>query len=260
VKKNLLALVMIAIVCALASQLLRQSGEKKEWAALRLDMTDALDRVWGTHGSKVELLPAEGGVTAAVQVVMPQGNVSPRQQQWNFPLLRFVAQRNAQPQLRGLAISELNTQRAILEVSDSAAPGAAPIEPYARGKVSNETHLQLVQRQAQSWLDGVLGSGNALALVDGSSRELPNELPVPGSENHYLMPRERQARPRESEAARAVDSAAPQQQLRTEYTTVLLVVVNGRAEGVNEKVGRISELTGVLQLQQRDSQRVVTLP
>ena len=260
-KKNLLALVMIAIVCALASQLLRHSGEKKEWTALRLDMTDALDRFWGTHGNVVELLPADKGVTAAVKVVLPEGNVPPRQQQWNFPLLRFVGQRNARPPLLGLTISELNNHQAIVEVADLAAPGAGavPEQPYARGNVSNEAHLQLMQRQAQSWLDGVLGMGNGLALVDGSSRELPTELPVRGTENHYLMPRERQARPR---SENSMEAAPPQQQFQTEYTTMLVVVVNGRAEGVQAKLDRLPELNSLLQLKikERDSQRVVVLP
>ena len=259
-KKNLLALVMIAIVCALASQLLRQSGEKKEWTALRLDMTDALDRFWGTHGNLVELLPADQGVTATVKVVLPQGNVSPRQQQWNFPLLRFVAQRNSQPQLRGLAISEFNSQRAILESADQAVPGEGPPEPYARGNISNEAHLQLMQRQAQSWLDNVLGAGNGLALVDGNSRELPNELPVRGTENHYLMPREKQARRPNTE--NSMEAAPPQEHFRTEYTTILVVVVNGRAEGVQAKLNRLPELNSLLQLKinERDSQRLVVLP
>lgn len=271
-KKNLLALVMIAIVCALASQLLRQGGEKKEWIALRRDITDALDRFWGTQGNQVELLPAEQGVTASVKVVLPAGNVSPRQQQWNFPLLRFVAQRNGQPQLRGLAINELTNQRAILESAEFAAPSAAPREPYARGNISNEAHLQLMQRQAQSWLDGVLGTGNGLALVDGSSQDLPLSLPVQGTENHYLMPRDRGAsrraprNPQENSFEAAPRQSQEQQQVRqatrTEYTTILVVVVNGRAEGVQAKLGQLPELNTLLQLKvdQRDSQRVVVLP
>ena len=258
-KKNLLALILIAIVCALASQLLRQSGEKKEWTALRLDMTEALDRFWGTHGNLVELLPADQGVTATVRVVLPQGNVSPRQQQWNFPLLRFVAQRNSQPQLRGLAISELNTQRAIVEEESSSPASAVPQQPYARGNISNEAHLQLMQRQAQSWLDGQLGTGNGLALVDGSSREIPNELPVRGTENHYLMPRDRGARRR---SENSMEAAPQQQRFQTEYTTILVIVVNGRAEGVQAKLAQLPELNTLLQLkvEQRDGQRVVVLP
>jgi hypothetical protein len=233
-------------------------------------MTDALDRFWGTQGNQVELLPADQGVTASVKVVLPAGNVSPRQQQWNFPLLRFVAQRNGQPQLRGLAINELTNQRAILESADQAVPSAAPPEPYARGNISNEAHLQLMQRQAQSWLDGLLGTGNGLALVDGSSQDLPVALPVRGMENHYLMPRDRGAsrraprNPQENsfEAAPKQREEQARQTFRTEYTTILVVVVNGRAEGAQAKLGQLPELNTLLQLKvdQRDSQRVVVLP
>jgi len=254
-KKNLLALVLVAIVCAIAAQYLRQGGQNKEWTALRVDMVDALERFWNTRGHQVELLPADKGVTARVQVVMP-ADTNGRQQQWNFPVLRFVAQRNRTPELVGLSLS--TPQGALQEAGpQGASQGAVPAVPYAGGE-SVEAHLELVQRQAQAWLDGVVGAGNSLALVDGSSRQVAQPV-APGVEAHYLRARE------ESEGKRAPssdNSSIAPQVVTTKYTTILVVVANGRAEGVEAKLSRLPELESSLQLKlnQGDSRRLVVLP
>lgn len=254
-KKNLLILVLVAIVCALAAQYLRQGGPNKEWTALRTDMVDALERFWNTRGHQAELLPADKGVHVNVQVVMP-ADTSARQQQWNFPLLRYVAQRNGTPAMVGLSVATPQGPLAESGSSSRDAQGAAP-RPYATGGESIETHLELVRRQAQAWLDSAVGAGNALALVDGTSRQVAQPV-TPGGEAHYIRPREA-ARRRGSESSNSV--VAPQI-FTTEYTTVLVLVVNGRAEGVEAKLSRLPELEQALHLNLSggDSRRVVMLP
>ncbi len=254
-KKNLLVLALVAIVCALGAQFLRGGGQSKDWTALRVDMVDALERFWNTRGHQVELLPNEKGVNASAMVVLPQG-CSPRQQQWNYPLLRYVAQRNATPVLHSLS---LTTSLGPLPETASQAEtqGAVPQQPYASGG-SIDTHLELVRRQAQAWLDSVVGSGNALALVDGDSRQV--SLPqAPGSQNHYMRARDRSESAR---ARRSTNEVAPQPIMLNEYTTVLVLVINGRAEGAEAKLSRLPELEQSLQLKLdgRDSRRVVVLP
>lgn len=254
-KRNLLALVMVAIVCALAAQFLRQGGQNKDWTALRVDMVDALERFWNTRGHQVELLPHDKGVNVSAQVVLPQ-DCNARQQQWNYPLLRYVAQRNATPVLHGLSLT--TSQGLLPEMASPGEAQGAMRRPYSSGG-SSETHLELVRRQAQAWLDGLVGPGNGLALVDGDSRQVPQPLPR-RSENHYIRPRQEVEgrRAPASESARAVSQPI----VLTEYTTVLVLVINGRAEGAEAKLSRLPELEQSLQLQLdgRDSRRVVVLP
>ena len=252
-KKNLLALVLVAIVCAVAAQYLRTGGQNKEWTALRVDAVDALERFWNTRGHQVELLPADKGVNLKVQVVLPP-DTNARRQNWNFPLLRFVAQRHPEPVVRGLSL--LTPQGPLSETpSQDNVSGAVPRQPYA-GEASLETRLELVRRQAQGWLDGNVGAGNALALVDGDERQVA--LPtLPGSEAHFIRAR------KESEGKRAPssnESAIAPQVSRTEYTTLLVVVLNGKADA--PKFQRLPELYTTLQLNldRGDSRRVVELP
>ncbi len=246
-KKNLLTLVLVAIACAVAAQYLRQGGQNKEWTALRVDMVDALERFWNTRGHQVELLPADKGVTARVQVILP-ANISERQQQWNFPVLRFVARRHRTPELLGLSVS--TPQGALQEAgpSQGSSQGAVPRQPYAPGGDSVEAHLELVQRQAQAWLDGVVGAGNALALVDGSSSQVAQPI-APGVEAHFLQAREKFEGKR---APSSDNSSIAPQIMTTQYTTILVVVANGRVEGVEAKLNRLPELG--------DSRRLVMLP
>lgn len=248
-----MALALVAIVCALAAQFLRQGGQNKEWTALRVDMVDALERFWNTRGHQVELLPGDGGVKVSAQVVLPPDCPS-RQQNWNYPLLRYVAQRNVTPVLQGLSLS--SSLGPLPETTTESEAPRAMRRPYANG-ASIENHLELVRRQAQAWLDGVVGPGNALALVDGEAREVSRPIPS-GSENHFIRAREEG----EGQRARRVDSSAPVQIVPSEVRTVLVLVINGRAEGAEAKLSRLPELEQTLQLQLngRDSRRVVVLP
>jgi hypothetical protein len=250
-KKNLLVLVAVLITCALGAQLLRKSpaGEDPQWSALRLDMIDGLERLWNTRGHQVELLPAEGGVNASVQVVIPAGT-SERQQQWNQPFLHFVAQRHGTPLLKGLSLPGLSAEAT---PSASASMDNSIRRPYAGG-ASVDRHLILVRRQAQSWLDSNLGKGNGLALVDGEMHNVPQFDPH-ARERHYLMPRDRASKRGPSHA-----EVAPI--MLPEYTTVLVVVLNGRAEGAEAKLSRLPELEQALRLDLsgRDSRRLVVLP
>lgn len=225
-KRNLLALALVAIVCALAAQFLRQSGQSKEWMALRVDMVDALERLWNTRGHQVELLPDGKGVNVSAQVVLPP-DCSPRQQQWNYPLLHYVAQHNGAPLLHGLVLHS-----SLGSLQEMPSPGIA-----TGGAL--EARLELVRRQAQAWLDGRIGPGNALALVDGES------------ESHFVRARE------EGRSKREVA-----QPFQAEYSTVLVLVINGRAAGAEAKLSRLPELEQALRLQlgERDSRRVVVLP
>ncbi|MBN9414206.1 MAG: hypothetical protein J0I12_02150 [Candidatus Eremiobacteraeota bacterium] len=246
-KKNLLVLVLVVVVCAVGAQWLRQGGQGQDpqWTALRLDMIDGLERLWNTRGHQVELLPSEGGVQASVQVVLPE-NTSPRQQQWNYPFLRYVSERHREPMLRGLTLVGLPETR----VQESSP------QPYATGG-SIEARVELMRRRAQGWLDNTVGEGNGLALLDGEVKEVPQPI-VPGGENRYVMPRDRlekRVRIPQGEQARGPI-------VRTEYSLVLVLVINGRAEGAEAKMTALPQLEAMmgLDLGRRDSRRVVVLP
>ena len=242
-RRNLLVLVVVVLVCAVGAQWLRPAGQDKQWTALRLDMVDGLERLWNTRGHQVELLPSEGGVQASVQVVLPE-NTSPRQQQWNYPFLRYVAERDREPVLRGLTLLGLPEIR--LEETSP--------QPYATGG-SVEARLELMRRRAQGWLDNTVGKGNGLALIDGEVRQVsqPN---TPGGDNHYVMPRERFAK----RAPQGEQARVPI--VRPEYTTLLVLVINGRAEGAEARMSALPQLEAMmgLDLGRRDSRRVVVLP
>jgi len=166
-----------------------------------------------------------------------------------------VAERNRTPVVLGLSLSTPSGP-----LMQAAYPGAESAEanrsPYS-SPGSIETRLELVRRQAQAWLDGTLGAGQGLALVDGDVRQLP-QVVQPGVENHFIRARD------ESEGKRAPNpnDSAIKQILKPEYSTVLVLVGNGRAGGVQAKLSRLPELEQTLQLKLdgRDSRRMVVLP
>ncbi|MBS2036989.1 hypothetical protein JST97_18510 [bacterium] len=241
-KKNLLALFLVLLACALASQWPALANRK-----LRLEMADGLEQLWKQPGQMVDLRSSPGGVDAEVQVVLPP-DCSERQQQWNFPLLRFISQRYGEPRLERINLSRRDSGASIPELN-SVHPSQDPLE------ASNQAHLELIRRQAQAWLDQKLGADHGLALVDGSAQIQAQPLD-PGEERHYLM-----ARPEEATAGKAYRMRSSEETEApitvTRFSTKLVLVLDGRVAQA-EKL-RTEDLGASLGLGSQDI-RLLRLP
>ncbi|MBS2036990.1 hypothetical protein JST97_18515 [bacterium] len=168
-KKNLLALVAVLILVAVAARL----HQDPERLALERDLRVSLEKLWGTNDHQVDLLDAKGGVMVKVKVSLPkQGVVA-----WSDPFVRFVVARHPKIPLSGLEIS----------------PAAdLPARP----------RIELLRRQAQTLVDGAVGAGHGLILLDGTEPAPPES---PGRIELQDRSMERQGAPR----ARAPMEAAP---------------------------------------------------
>lgn len=99
-KKNLIALVALLLLVALAAQFTRHGGKNAEWVALENDMLASLEALWEQPGQKVELVESEGGVRVLATVAMPpEGDLT-----WNEPFLRFVATRHPAVSLQAIEV------------------------------------------------------------------------------------------------------------------------------------------------------------
>lgn len=147
-KKNLLALVAVLVMVALAASLHKDPAR----AGLESDLRGSLEQLWGTTGHQVETLNAKGGVVVRVKVDLPkQGIVA-----WSEPFVRFVVARH-----RGIPISGV-------EVTPAAEQAANP-------------RIELLRRQTQALVDGSLGAGHGLILLEGTEAAAsgaPAEMPI----------------------------------------------------------------------------------
>jgi hypothetical protein len=260
-RKNLLALVVIVLACALATQWPRLANQK-----LRNELSDSLERLWNQPGQAVELLATSGGVDAQVQAVLPS-DCSARQDQWNFQVLRFVSRRYGDPKLLHITLSDRDSKRSIEErSSESMAASESKSQDRSEGlrgpgESANEAHLELIRRQAQAWLDQNLGPGNGLALVDGTAKieNLPNDKE--GAERHYLLRRPKgESEGKSAPTLDTANSVAPVL-TSTSFTTRLVLLVNGRIPEADKKISNTSELSAELgMVSGRDEVKVVLLP
>lgn len=147
-KKNLLALVAVLVMVALAASLHKDPAR----ASLESDLRGSLEQLWGTTGHQVETLNAKGGVVVRVKVDLPKQCIV----SWNEPFVRFVTARHP-----GIPISGV-------EVSPSAQQPASP-------------RIELLRRQTQALVDGSLGAGRGLILLEGTESAAsvaPSEMPM----------------------------------------------------------------------------------
>jgi hypothetical protein len=136
-KRNLLALVAVLVLVAVASRL----QHDPQRTGLENDLKASLESLWGTHGHRAEVVDAKGGLVARLSVDMPKtGSL-----EWNEPFLRFVAARHPHLPLAGLEVT--------------------PSSPH-QGQ-TQEPRIELLRRQTQSLVDGALGPGQALVLLAG---------------------------------------------------------------------------------------------
>lgn len=162
-KKNAnipILLVVIALV-AIVAQWNRNSSEKTEWPALRQDLFSSLGRLWERPQQEVELLPGYSGVAVRAQVSMPPG-LRPRQQRWNYPFLRFVAQRHPAIHIEHLEVVDATNRQKISEI---ALNGLLAERAYAP-REDEESNCVMVSRQLTAGLEAQMGPGEALVLVD----------------------------------------------------------------------------------------------
>lgn len=166
---NLLILVLLLVVSALTAQYFRSSGGgKPQWAALRNDMQNSLNLLWGTPNNAVQLVPGEGGPQAYVTAFSPRGT-RPSRQDWNFSFLRFVAARHPEVRLSGLFVTEGTTgahlQEAIGAATQPLNVSASPVAAY-HPDFDEQSRAELLRRQYQTGFDQALGAGRVLVLVD----------------------------------------------------------------------------------------------
>lgn len=218
-KKNLLALGLIVLACAMAAIWPALANQK-----LRREMVDGLEQLWKQPGQLVELRASSGGVDAEVRVVFP-ANTPLRQQQWSFPLLRFISRRYGEPRLEKISLRARDGGNEIQEQENPPVP-ESPLES------ANQSHMELIRRQAQAWLDQKLGVGHGLALVDGTARVESLPTTQPGEERHYLMSRPEGKT--ENRAMRLPSYDETQPLTTTRFTTRLVLVVDGRTPEANQ--------------------------
>ena len=145
-KKNLLALFVLIVLVAVVSQFTRQGGKKAEWVAFEHDLQTSLELLWQQPGQSVELREMEGGAQALVAVQMPADSSG----DWNYALVRFVAERHPAVKLTDVKVREAASLRQVL-------PGVANAEEGATA----QRHSELMRRQAQATL-----RDRGLLLVD----------------------------------------------------------------------------------------------
>lgn len=150
---NFPILIVILMLIASVAYFTHNSAEKPELAALRLDMEDSLQLLWGPYDQHVKLDAAGVRVTAQAMVLMPE-HLRPRQQRWNYPFLRFVASRHTGLRLERLEVVDGTSHRPLLE-------GPIPDE--------EELFCQLHTRRLTSSLEAILGPGKSLVLVDADT-------------------------------------------------------------------------------------------
>ncbi|MFN8608102.1 MAG: hypothetical protein U0931_11265 [Vulcanimicrobiota bacterium] len=243
-KKNLLALVLVLLACAVASLWPRLAHQK-----LSRELCQGLEKLWDRPGQVVELYSTAEGVDARVQVALPP-EYTPRQEQWNFALLRFVSQRYGPPRLGQIALSRVGDERPI-EEQHSTPPDQSQEE------TANQAHLELIRRQAQSWLDQNLGPSHGLALVDGTARVDSTPVYEDSTDRHYLLARPEEGKQERSGPGVGNRVVAPPITV-TRFTTRLVLVVDGRVPDVEQKLPT-ADLKAQLGLQ-ADEVRVVVLP
>jgi len=167
---NLPILLIVIALVAVVAQWNRHAGEKPEWTALRQDLAASLGRLWDRPDQQVELLPGQSGVVVQAQVSMPPGT-RPRQQRWNYPFLRFVAQRHPQVNVEQLEVSEAASHRKISEIALNGLLAEAAYSP----REDEENTCVLVGRQMTARLEELVGRGEALVLVDARRASSQND-------------------------------------------------------------------------------------
>jgi hypothetical protein len=167
VKRNLLALLLLLVSCALASRFLFKPAERPEWDRMRKHMESCLNVFWGTPNNAVQLVAgSDGNPQAWVTAFSPPG-ITPQRERWNFALLGFIASHHP-----GLQLSQLNVTNGTTGIrlqpggttatQESLRPGAAS-RPYESGMA------ELIRRQQQSDYDQRYGPNQVLALVEVTS-------------------------------------------------------------------------------------------
>ena len=153
---NFPILLVIIVLVAVLAQFARHPADKPELAA-RQDLERCLALLWEEGGQQVEIIP--NGLRATVH--MPAG-VSPRQQRWNYPFLRFLALRHPGLKLQTLQVIDASSQRAVPEVAMSGMLAERWIPPS-----ESEENISLLNgRRLTLELEKVSGKDSALVLVD----------------------------------------------------------------------------------------------
>jgi len=183
---NFPILLAVIVLVALAAQFMRPSHDQSQ-LAMRRDLEKSLQLLWDRENQQVEITAS--GLRATVS--MP-AEVSPRQQRWNYPFLRFVARRHPDLNLQTLEVIDASSRRPIPEVAMS---GMLAEVQAPRGDSPENVSL-LTGRRLTMELEVVAGQGRALVLVDAHSPRAGRDAERYGC---------RAAPPRESSPAVSMD-------------------------------------------------------
>lgn len=158
-KRNLLALLLLLVSCALAARFLRPPEENPEWNPMRKHMESCLNVFWGTPNNAVQFVAGAGGNPEAWVTAFSPPGISPQREHWNFALLRFVATRHG-----GLKLAQLNVTNGTTGIR---------LQPDREGPVVGNPDqagmAELLRRQEQGICDQRYGPNRVLVLVEATS-------------------------------------------------------------------------------------------
>ena len=166
---NLIILVAVLIISALAARYWIRPG------SLQADLKTSLDRFWNDPRSEVEITPTG---EARIRLWIPSG-LRPRQQQWTFPVARWVAARHPETKVSNWSVTDVANGRPLIETPslDSKGGQRGTIALFQEPNYFEAARSQLLQEHGQRQLDRQLGARRALMLVDVQSQTvswLPN--------------------------------------------------------------------------------------
>jgi hypothetical protein len=161
---NIPILLIVVALVAVAAQLTRpKPAGTPGLDATERDLATCLRLLWQQEGQEVKLQPLRDGYVLQAGVTMARGTRL-RQQRWNHPFLRFAASRHPEIPISEIEVRELGNNNLIPQNAMNGLM-ADRIAPRAEGG-DEERAAILTGRQLTAELDGLLGSGHCLVLVD----------------------------------------------------------------------------------------------
>ena len=157
-KKNLLALLVLLVLAALAAQFTRNAGQDPQWTSLRQDAIQCLNALWPGDNAQVTVIPSLDGPILIAHVQIPS-EVTALRRGWTYDVLGMVSARHPQVQL------------AEIRVNDSGKGLQRNLDLSGR-----ERQLTILRRQRQAEVDQLMPPETALVLLDAEFA--PGQVPL----------------------------------------------------------------------------------
>lgn len=162
--QNIPILLIVIALVAVAAQFTRPKPTTTPGVeGTERDLEACLRLLWQQDAQQVKLQPLRDGYTLQAGVSMPRGTRL-RQQRWNHPFLRFAASRHPEVPISDIEVRELANNNLIPQNAMNGLM-ADRIAPRAEGGDEERASI-LTGRQLTTQLDGLMGAGQCLVLVD----------------------------------------------------------------------------------------------